>query len=177
MMDKPQSNFSFRMMSLMLKIRDLFKPRAKVLEEAGIQQGENVLDFGSGPGGYIKPLLKMIGPEGKIYALDMNPQAIRTIKNYILKNRITNIETILSDLKTGLADSSMDYVLLFDVLHHLKEPEAVLQELHRVLKDEGTFAMSDHHMDDEEIKKIIVDSGYFRLRTRGKNAFLFSRIV
>lgn len=176
-MDKPQSNLSFRMMSLMFKIRDLFKSRVEVLEETGIQRGDNVLDFGCGPGRYIKPLVKMVGPEGKIFALDMNPQAIRTVKNFVLKNQITNIETILSDLKTGLADSSMDYVLLFDVLHHLKDPETVLEEIHHVLKVEGTFAMSDHHMDDEEIKKIIIDSGYFRLRTRGINAFLFSKVV
>ena len=176
-MDKPQSNLSFRVMSLMFKIRDLFKSRAEVLVEAGIQRGDTVLDFGCGPGAYIKPLAKMVGPEGKIFALDVNPQAIRIVKNFVSKNRIPNIDTIISDLKTGLADSSMDFVLLFDVLHHLKEPGAVLEEIHRVLKAEGTFAMSDHHMDDEAIKKIILDTGHFRFRTRGINAFLFSKVV
>jgi 2-polyprenyl-3-methyl-5-hydroxy-6-metoxy-1,4-benzoquinol methylase len=70
----------------------------------------------------------------------------------------------------------MDYVLLFDVLHHLTRPEAVLAEFHRILKPDGILAMSDHHMKDEDIKVIISGTGYFKLRHRDKNAFLFSRI-
>ena len=175
-MNKPQSSLSFKVMSLIFKLRDLLKSRAEVLIEAGIQREDTVLDFGCGPGGYIKPLAKMVGPDGKIYALDMNPQAIRAVKNFASKNHLFNIKTIISDLKTGLADTSMDYVLLFDVLHHLNQPEAALEEIHRVLKSDGILAMSDHHMEDEEIKKIITDTGYFRLRTRGINAFLFSKV-
>lgn len=176
-MEKPQSNLSFKIMSAMLKLRDLVKSRREVLVEVGIHQGDTVLDFGCGPGGYIKPLAKMVGPEGKIYAQDMNPLAIRTVKDFASKNKLVNIETTISDLKTGLADNSMDYVLLFDVLHHLEQPEAVLAELHRVLKSEsGILAMSDHHMKDEAIKEFMSGTGSFRLRTRGINAFLFSKI-
>jgi ubiquinone/menaquinone biosynthesis C-methylase UbiE len=175
-MDKPQSDISFKLMSLLLRLRDLFKPRGRVLEETGIQEGDTVLDFGCGPGGYIKPLVKMVGPSGKIYALDMNPQAIRAVKNFATSNNLANIETIISDCQTGLTDGSMDYVLLFDVLHHLPRPEAVLAEFHRVLKPDGILAMSDHHMKDEQIKEIISVTGCFKLRTRDKNAFLFSRV-
>ena len=175
-MDKPQSKLSFKAMALIFKLRDLFKSRGEVLVEAGIQRGDTVLDFGCGPGSYIEPLTKMVGPSGKIYALDINPQAIRTVKNFASRNHLANIETIISDQKTGLADNSMDYVLLFDVLHHLTQPDAVLAELHRVLKPDGILAMSDHHMEDEDIKSAIGASGYFRLRTRGINAFLFSKV-
>jgi len=160
----------------MFKLRDVFKSRGEVLIEAGIQRGDIVLDFGCGPGGYIKPLAKMVGPSGKIYALDINPQAVRSVKSFVSKNNLANIETIISDCKTGLADNSMDYVLLFDVLHHIEQPSAVLAELHRVVKPDGILAMSDHHMEDEAIKKIIGDTGYFKLRTRGINAFLFSKV-
>ena len=175
-MERPQSGISFKLMSLFLKVRDLFKPRGRVLKETGIQRGDTVLDFGCGPGGYIRPLAKMVGPSGKIYALDMNPQAVRMVKSFADKNHLANIETIVSDGKTGLSDGSMDYVLLFDVLHHLSRPETVLAEFHRILKPDGILAMSDHHMEDEAIKKIIGGSGYFKLRTRDKNAFLFSKI-
>ena len=72
-MEKTQSDFSFRVMALMLKLRDLFKPRGRVLNEAGIKPDAQVLDFGCGPGGYILPLSRMLGPYGKIYALAINP--------------------------------------------------------------------------------------------------------
>jgi ubiquinone/menaquinone biosynthesis C-methylase UbiE len=163
-------------MSLGFKLRDLFKPRGRVLGETSIRKGDTVLDFGCGPGGYIKPLSKMVGPYGKIYALDINPQAINTVKDFAARNHLANIETIISDCKTGLTDGSTDYVLLFDVLHHLPQPETILAEFHRVLKPDGILAMSDHHMKDEDINNIIGGSGYFKLKIREKNAFLFSRI-
>lgn len=171
-----QSNLSFRIMAWLLKVRDFFKPRADVLEEAGIQPGAQVLDFGCGPGGYILPLSRMIGPYGKIYALDMHPQAIRSVKNIAFKKSLNNVDTILSDGKTGLPDMSVDFVLLYDVLHHLNLPELILAELHRVLKPEGVLAMSDHHMKDEDITQTVTAPGSFKLLRRGELAFYFTKV-
>ena len=159
----------------MLKLRDFFKPRSDVLEEAGIKPDAQVLDFGCGPGGYILPLSRMIGPYGKIYALDINPQAIRSVKNLASKKKLNNIDTILSDGNTGLPDTSMDYVLLFDVLHHLIQPEDTLAELHRVLKPDGILAMSDHHMKDDDITRTITAPGTLKLLRRGERAFYFTK--
>ena len=175
-MEKTQSDFSFRFMSFGFKLRDLFKPRGRVLKEAGIKPGAQVLDFGCGPGGYVLPLSRMIGPYGKIYALDVNPQALRSVKNIASKNNLNNVDTILSDSKTGLPDMSMDYVLLYDVLHHLDRPEETLAELHRVLKADGILAMSDHHMKDDDITKTVTAPGTFKLLRRGERAFYFTRV-
>lgn len=68
--NKPMSNIGFKLMSLMFKVRDLLRPRSDVLKEAGIEPGFAVLDFGCGPGGYIAPLVELVGPSGKIHALD-----------------------------------------------------------------------------------------------------------
>ncbi len=175
-MENRQSDFGFRFMSLGFKLRDLFKPRGKVLKEAGIKSGAQVLDFGCGPGGYIVPLSRIIGPYGKIYALDVNPQALSSAKNIASKNNLNNVDTILSDGKTGLPDMSMDYVLLYDVLHHLDRPEETLAELHRVLKPDGILAMSDHHMKDDDITRAITALGTFKLLRRGERAFYFTRV-
>jgi len=175
-MEYTQSGFSFRFMSLMFKLRDLFKPRNKVLKEAGIGPGALVLDFGCGPGGYIVPLYKLLGSYGKIYALDTNPQAIQAVKDTAFRNHLNNVETILSDGKTGLPDSSMDCVLLYDVLHHLSQPEGILAEIYRVLKPEGILSMSDHHMKDEDIIKTITAPGTFKLLKRDKITFSFTRV-
>lgn len=175
-MDKPQSGFSFKLMTLMLKVRDLVKPRRNVLKEVGIKPGAQVLDFGCGPGGYILPLSKMIGPYGMIYALDINPQAIQTVKNIASRKNLNNIETIISDSKTGLPDMSMDFVLLYDVLHHLSPPEDTLAEIYRVLKSDGIFSMSDHHMEDEDIINTVTAPGTFQLLRRGEWVFNFTKI-
>ena len=159
----------------MFKIRDLVQPRGNVLKEVGIKPGFQVLDFGCGPGGYILPLAKLVGEPGKIYALDMNPAAILTVKSLALKNKLENFETILSDGATGLPDGSIDVVLLYDLFHYLKKPEDVLVELHRVLKPGGTLSVSDHHMKSKDIIAAISAAGLFRLSKQGK-VLNFSRV-
>lgn len=174
-MAKPQSGLSFKLMSLGFKIRDIVRPRGNVLKEVGIRPGFGVLDFGCGPGGYILPLIKLVGEPGKVFAMDMNPAAVLTVKSLALKHKLENVETILAESKTGLPDGIMDVVLLYDVLHHLKKPDDVLQELRRVLKPDGILSVTDHHMKSGEIIDTITGGGLFRLSGQGK-VFNFSAV-
>jgi ubiquinone/menaquinone biosynthesis C-methylase UbiE len=172
-MEKPQSGSSFKLMSLMFKLRDVIRPRGNILKEVGIKPGFQVLDYGCGPGGYILPLAKLTGATGKIYALDMNPAAILTVKSLAADHKLANVQTILSESATGLPDGSIDIALLYDVLHHLKSPDNVLAEIHRILKPDGILSVSDHHMDEKDITFKISGMGLFRLSKKGK-VFNFS---
>ncbi len=172
-MDKPMSNFHFRVIAFNLKIRDFFLPPVNTLKEAGIKPRFHVLDYGCGPGSYIIAAAEMVGKSGKIYALDINPIAIQSIKSIISKRQLTNVETILSDCRTGLPDDGMDVVLLYDTLHLLSEPDRVLEELHRVLKSDGILSLSDHHMKENEIMSKVTKSGLFRLVRKDKRTYSF----
>jgi ubiquinone/menaquinone biosynthesis C-methylase UbiE len=175
-MGKAQSGSGFGAMAMMFKIRDIIKPRKKVLEEAGLKPGFQVLDFGCGPGGYILPTLKIIGASGKIYALDKNPSAINTVKPIIEKNKLDNVFPILSDKATGLPDNSLDIVLLYDILHHLENPDDILRECRRVLKAGGILSVSDHHMEKQDIEKVITKNGLFQISNRGKLVYNFLKM-
>jgi len=175
-MDKPQSDFNFRGMALMFKFRDLFKPRMKVLEEIGIKSGYYVLDYGCGSGSYIEALAKLVGPSGKIYALDMHPLAIQMTQKIAARKRITNVNTILSDCKTNLVSNSLDMVLLYDTLHALSEPISVLRELHRVLKPNGILSCSDHHMKEAKLISAITQTGLFKIAKLGLKTYSFFKI-
>jgi ubiquinone/menaquinone biosynthesis C-methylase UbiE len=176
-MTKPQSSLSFRIMVLQFKIRDLLKPRDKILKEVGIKLGSHVLDFGCGPGGYILPLAKIIGPSGKINALDINPIALQMVKSLALRHKLNNTTTILSPGPTSLPDSSVDVVLLYDVFHDLSQPDEVMIELNRILKADGILSVSDHHLTGDEIVSGITRNGMFRLTRKGENTYNFSRIL
>ena len=89
------------------------------------------------PGSYIVPVVELIGKSGIIYKLDINPAAIELVKELAAKKQLSNVEVILSDRDTGLLNESVDMVLVYDVFHDLKNRDAVLEELHRVLKPEG----------------------------------------
>lgn len=175
-MDKPKSNLDFRFMSLTYRFRDFFKPRMNILKEVGIKPGFQVLDYGCGPGGYIVPLAELVGKSGMIYALDIRPLAIRMVRSIASKKQLTNVETILSDCKTGLPDNSIDVVLLYDTLHNLSDPNGILEELHRVLKPDGVLSISDHHMKENEILSKVTYRGLFRASGKGDKTYIFLKV-
>jgi ubiquinone/menaquinone biosynthesis C-methylase UbiE len=169
------SDLGFKLMSFGFKLRDFFKPRKEVVEEVGLNNGFQVLDYGCGPGGYVLAVSEAVGASGKLYALDINPVAIEMVKKIIAKNKLENVETILSDCATGLADETLDAVLLYDVFHGLSDPNGVLKELCRVLKPNGVLSFSDHHFNESDITSKVTGSGLFKLQKKGKVTYTFSK--
>jgi ubiquinone/menaquinone biosynthesis C-methylase UbiE len=172
-MDNPMSDFMFKAMSFLFKCRDIFRPREKVLEEVEIKPGSAILDFGCGPGSYSLIVSKYVGESGKVYALDIHPLAGKRIQDIAGKKGLKNIETIFSDCATGLPDSSIDIILLYDIFHMLGNPDKVLKELYRVLKSNGKLSFSDHHMKENDIKIKVSSNGLFKLQKRGKRTYTF----
>ena len=173
-MNKPSSNLHFKVMALTFKLRDFLLPRKNILKEVGIKPGFHVLDYGCGPGSYTKAIAELVGGTGKIYALDIHPLAIQMVRAIASKNKLTNVETILSDRNTGLPDNSMDVILMYDAFHEFSDPNGVLQELHRVLKPEGLLSFSDHHMKGQEIIARVTERGLFKLSRKGERTYSFS---
>ena len=175
-MNRPMSNLDFKLMTLGFKFRDLLLPRINTLKEVGIKSGDNILDYGCGPGSYTVVAAGLVGESGKIYALDIHPLAVQKVQNITAKRRLTNIETILSDCATGLAGESIDVALLYDTLHDISEPDKILAELHRVLKPGGILSFNDHHLKDEEIIAEITANGLFRLSNKGERVYNFVKV-
>lgn len=161
-------------MALSYRLRDARTPRAPILAEAGIQPGDTVLDFGCGPGSYVSDAARAAGAEGRVYALDIHPLAVRMAAERARKAGFTNVSTIESDVATGLDTGSVDTVLLYDVLHGLEEPAAVLKELHRVLKPGGSLSVHDHHLDHTTLTDAIQGTGLFRLAQQGRHTSRFA---
>lgn len=172
-MDKPMSNFHFRLMSFMFKIRDFFIPRINILKEVEIKPGFHMLDYGCGPGSYSIIASEIAGQTGKVYSLDIHPLAVQTVKNKVAKKGLKNIETICSSSATGLTENSIDVILLYDTFHHFSNPDVILKELHRVLKPDGILSFSDHHMKETEIVSGVTQSGLFKLSGKGKKTYGF----
>jgi len=162
-------------MALEYKVRDFFNPPVNILKGIGIKPGHYVLDFGCGPGNYSISASRLIGNNGKVYAIDINPVAIDNLKKISSKKGLDNIETILSDHKTNLSDNIIDAVILFDVYHELDDKIKVLKELYRVLKPDGVLLMSDHHLTRENLISSLTDSGFFKLSKEKNKIFIFNK--
>ncbi len=175
-MNKPMSGMGFKLMALIFRIRDFIRPRMDVIGEVGIEPGDCILDYGCGPGSYVAPIAQLVGSSGEIYALDIQPLALKRVQMIASKKGITNVKTIESDCATGLSDNCVDVVLLYDIFHDLSQPDDVMRELHRVLKLSGTLSFSDHHMKEPDILTGLTKTGLFKLSIKTRKTYSFSKI-
>ena len=122
-----------------------------------------------------KTWLVIVGNNGVIYALDIHPLAIKTVKKKIKKGAIKNIKTILSSRNTGLPDEGVDIVLLYDVLQMIGNKEKLLEELHRVVKPDGRFFATSEHLANDEFIDILTKGKLFILVSEKGKLFKFRR--
>jgi len=137
-----------------------------------IQEGQTFLDYGCGTGSFTIPAARIVGTRGKVYALDYFPRQLEIVEEKSKKEGLNNIETMLSDSKIGLPDECIDVIWMCDVLHEIKERRAVLEELHRVLRKEGTLAIHDGMRENV----LSYTNGLFSLTERDDRFFRFAKI-
>ena len=139
----------------------------EVLQKVGVSQGQTVLDYGCGPGIFTIPCARIVGEKGKVYALEVRPEALKRVGEKVEREGLGNIETILADsssLATGLPAGSMDVVLVYDVMHAISEKTVLLAELHRVLRRKGLLSIFPMHMGTGRMLEIMKNCRLFRFR-------------
>ncbi len=172
--DRPAPDFGFRMMAYILKKRESSRRPRQRLERIGICEGEVVLDYGCGIGSYSIPAAELVGESGTVYALDIHPLAVERVKKRAEESGLSNVTTILTHTPTGLEDESVDWILLYDVLHMVKSRAALLRELYRVLKPTGTLHLEADHMTDDQVKAIFSEEEIFLELEDGREDGLIS---
>ena len=176
-MDQAMPNWAFRGMTFFFRIRDAIEPRARVLQEVQLEPGFHVLDYGCGPGAYIPAIAERVTGRGRVYALDLHPLAVRRVQALARRRGLDQVRTIRSDCQTGLPDESVDVVLLYDILHMLSEPQAVLAELNRVLKPGGTLSVHDPHIGEKAVVSGVTEGGLFALAGKGERTVRFHKSI
>lgn len=126
------------------------------LKDIGIRKGQLILDFGCGVGHYTIPVAKVVGKEGKVYAVDKDGEALDKLTQIAESKGLRNIFIIRTsgDLKIDLKDESIDTVLLYDVLHYMQPQERreIYNEVYRILKIDGLLLVyPKHHKRDESL--------------------------
>ncbi len=147
------------------------------IREAHLKKGFHVLDFGCGPGRYVLAVSKAIGVTGKLYALDTAPLALEMVRQIVDKNKLANVKTIESDCDTGLPDEELDVAFLYDAFHGFDDPNAILSEVHRVLKPTGILSFSDIHIEDNEIISSVTRRRLFKLKSKNQLTYTFMKTV
>jgi 2-polyprenyl-3-methyl-5-hydroxy-6-metoxy-1,4-benzoquinol methylase len=132
----------------------------QVLSEIGIRTGQVVLDFGCGRGLYALAAAALVGPAGRVYALDHNSRILRQLQQEAEKRRALNIVTAgsLTEVRAGLGSRRLDVILLYDVLHHIyfteKQRATLLRALSGLLAAGGLISIFPRHMEEAEIWRL-----------------------
>ncbi len=119
-----------------------------------------VLDVGSAMGYFTLPMAEMVGPEGRVYAVDVQKSMLEVLKKRALRKGLSNrIEPILASresLNIGhLKD--IDFCLLFAVVHEVGSPERLFSEIASVMRPGGQILLAEPkgHVPEEDFKKFI----------------------
>jgi ubiquinone/menaquinone biosynthesis C-methylase UbiE len=117
-----------------------------VLKNLDLKKGDKFLDAGCGDGYISMEASKLVEDEGKVYAVDVYEKSIDALREEIQNRGITNIETKIADMtkKIPLKDNSIDKCVMANVMHGFVaegEVPEVMEEIRRVIKPEGTFAL------------------------------------
>ena len=161
---KPEPNAVYKISIWFWKFTDLIWNPRQHLKKIPLKEGMVVVDYGCGPGRYTLPVAQLVGPEGKVFAVDIQPLAIKTVKEKAAKQGLTNVESILIDsYDTGVQGSSIDLVLLVDTFHQIEDHDGLLHEIHRLLKPDGLLFMDPGHMKMTKAKEIVENADLFTM--------------
>ncbi len=163
-------------MAIEFWLRDRLNPPAAILKRAGIATGMKVLDFGCGPGGFAVAAAGVVDPLGEVYAVDIHPLALQSVKKARKRLKLANLHPLHGSKTGDLPDQTIDRVLLYDILHDVEDPQRVLRELYRLLKPNGLISIKDHRLRDDEVRAQMTQEGLFRPAESAEETLLFERI-
>jgi demethylmenaquinone methyltransferase/2-methoxy-6-polyprenyl-1,4-benzoquinol methylase len=155
------------------RFRYRFSSPMKILRGADIQPGQAVLEVGCGTGFYTVSAAQLIGDQGYLVAIDASAVFIERVSKKVQTADLKNVRVVKGDaMDMGLDAESIDTVLLFSVIPSPTLPlNRFLPEMHRVLKPEGTLAVTTFPWVLPSIRR----SGLFTYASKRNRVYNFRR--
>lgn len=124
--------------------RDAWQKPDAVVDALGITPGMTVADIGAGTGYFEARLAAAVGPQGKVIAVDVEPDMVRYLGERAAREKTPNVEPRLGTPEdAGLAPASVDRILIVDTWHHVPARNAYVAKLVAALKPGGQIFVVD----------------------------------
>jgi ubiquinone/menaquinone biosynthesis C-methylase UbiE len=122
------------------------------LDALALKPGMVVADVGAGTGYMSLRMAKRVGPSGKVYSNDLQPEMLRRLRENAAKAGITNIETAQGEeADPKLPAGRMDLVLLVDVYHEFSKPREMIDKIRESLKPTGRLVLLEYRKEDPKV--------------------------
>lgn len=112
-----------------------------ILLQSGLSEGMTAVDYGCGPGFFTLPAARVVGPEGLVYAVDIEPRMVRLVAERAAERGHQNVRTVLNASGTvGLPDAITQFAICAQVMHYPEDDEgrvALARDLWRLVTPGG----------------------------------------
>lgn len=113
----------------------------------GLAHGNKVADLGCGSGHYAFAAAKVVGNDGKVYAIDVQSDILTRLRNEAAHQKLHNMEAVWGNIEklggTKLRDDSVDAAILSNTLFQLEHREGAIAEIKRILRPGGKLLVID----------------------------------
>jgi SAM-dependent methyltransferase len=153
---------------------------SKAIRALGIKPGQVVADVGAGSGYYTVRLAKQVGPIGRVFATDIQPEMLSLLRKRLSRERLDNVELVqATEVDPRLPAGQLDLILMVDVYHELSRPQEVLRNLRTALKPDGRLVLIEFRKESSwvpirEEHKMSVEEARMELEAEG---YRFDRVI
>ena len=125
---------------------------SRAVRELKLQPGMVVADFGAGSGYYTERLARAVGPNGKVLAVDLQPEMLQLVGARMKRLGLTNVELVRNtEDDPRLPAGAVDLILMVDVYHELASPQRVLRAMKAALSPRGRIAILEFRKEDGSV--------------------------
>lgn len=166
---------------------------AYALNNAGLHEGQEVADFGAGSGFFTRAAARIVG-DGTVWAVDTNGDLLTRIKSLAVAEGLHNVEILRGNIEAksgcGLPAQHFDVCLAANILFSAHHKEAVVAEIHRVLKKTGRAVVidwssshgglgphPDHVVSEKEARTLFEEGGFTYIEKIPAGAYHWGFIV
>ena len=123
-----------------------------MLQALGVKPGQTVCDMGCGNGFYTLQLARLVGPRGRVYAVDIQPEMLQMLARNAAEARLANIRPVLgTPIDPRLPAGAIDMMLCVDVYHEFSHPEAMLGKIKESLAPDGQLVLVEFRGEDPAV--------------------------
>lgn len=117
-----------------------------------IKKGMVVADVGAGTGYFSVRMSRKVGPQGKVYASDLQEPMLQRLARNAAREKIRNIETVLAtETDPNLPAGALDLIIMVDVYHEFSQPQAMLRKMRTALKPDGRLVLLEYRKEDPDV--------------------------
>jgi predicted methyltransferase len=125
--------------------REVFDKRHEIVAAMGLEPGMAVADIGAGTGLFTRLFATVVGPTGKVYAVDVSRVFIQNVLRTGREQGLKNIEGIVNtQTDVLLRPASIDLAFICDTYHHFEHPKSTLRSIHRALRPGASLIVIDY---------------------------------